>query len=134
MLRFRSIKAFLTVIFLVCCPAALAQQDEDFAYRTGFNWDTFPANTHKPECEDPSCFRYYTNDTAPYFIEEWPLVPKWITTGEFYSGSVPIDYNDPNRTLFFIFKPAMDAPVDEVTIWLNGGTRSASHNITPFVL
>jgi hypothetical protein len=53
------------------------------------------------ECNSTSCYRYYHDQTKPYFIEHWPDVP--FETGEFYGGSVPIDEDDPSRTLFFIF-------------------------------
>ncbi|KAL9073142.1 MAG: hypothetical protein Q9157_004855 [Trypethelium eluteriae] len=69
-------------------------------------------------------YRYYNNKTAPYFIEKWPLVN--FDTGEFYSGSVPIDESDPNRSLFFIFKPAINAPTNDITIWINGGPGCSS--------
>lgn len=32
-----------------------------------------------------------------------------------------IDANNDLRSLFFIFQPKLGEPVDEVTIWLNGG-------------
>lgn len=80
------------------------------------------------ECDSTSCYKYYNNDTAPYLIEEWPLVPKYVATGEFYSGSIPIDESDPSRALFFVFKPAINASFDpkEVVIWLNGGPGCSS--------
>ena len=76
-----------------------------------------------PNCNTTSCYRYYNSFTAPYLIESWPDVP--FETGEFYSGSVPIDESNPNRTLFFVFKPSTE-PVDEVTIWLQGGPGCSS--------
>jgi carboxypeptidase D len=65
------------------------------------------------ECNSTSCFKYYNSKTKPYLIEQWPDIP-W-NTGEFYSGSVPIDESDLNRTLFFVFKPATNSDTDEVS-------------------
>ena len=77
----------------------------------------------EPPCNTTSCFRYYTSETDPYLIDSLPDVNFEI--GEFYGGSIPIDEDDPSRTLFFLFKPASE-PVDEVTIWLNGGPGCSS--------
>lgn len=76
-------------------------------------------DTRKPltSCTSTSCFRYYNNETAPYLITQWPDVP--YDTGEFYAGSIAIPGR--NASLYFVFQPAMDEPVDEITIWLNGG-------------
>ncbi|CAL3966703.1 unnamed protein product, partial [Diplocarpon coronariae] len=41
--------------------------------------------------------------------------------GEMYSGLIPINKQDPDRSLFFVFQPTDGPRVDEVTIWLNGG-------------
>ena len=46
--------------------------------------------------------------------------------GEFYSGSVPIDLENPNRTLFFAFKPDLNGVSEDITIWLNGGPGCSS--------
>lgn len=43
-----------------------------------------------------------------------------------YSGSVPIDLGNDSRSLFFVFQPKLGDPVDEVTIWLNGGPGCSS--------
>ena len=75
-------------------------------------------------CNSTSCYRYYNPKTAPYFIESWPDVN--FDTGEIYGGSVPIKQSNPSRTLFFIFKPAESGPINEITIWLNGGPGCSS--------
>ena len=77
----------------------------------------------QPPCNSTSCYRYYSSNTAKYLIEQWPDID--FDTGEFYGGSIAIDESDPSRELFFIFKPA-DEPVDEVTVWLNGGPGCSS--------
>ena len=45
--------------------------------------------------------------------------------GEMYSGLVPIT-NNVSRALFFVFQPTIGKPVDEVTIFLNGGPGCSS--------
>ena len=77
-----------------------------------------PADCGKEDC------KFYNSKTEPYFIKEFPDVD--FDTGEFYGGSTPIDEDDPSRTLFWIFKPAENISVDEVTIWLNGGPGCSS--------
>ena len=39
---------------------------------------------------------------------------------EMYSGLIPVKDNA-SRALFYVFQPTVGAPVDEVTIWVNGG-------------
>jgi carboxypeptidase D len=46
---------------------------------------------------------------------------------EMYSGLVPIYEGEPDRALFFVFQPRVGGPpVDEVTIWMNGGPGCSS--------
>ncbi|KAJ4405527.1 hypothetical protein N0V82_010310 [Gnomoniopsis sp. IMI 355080] len=70
-----------------------------------------------------SSFRYLNDKTEPYRVTSLPSVP--FDVGELYSGLVPV-YDDPSRALFFMFGPTTGDPVDEVTIWLNGGPGCSS--------
>ncbi|OKL63264.1 Serine-type carboxypeptidase F [Talaromyces atroroseus] len=69
-------------------------------------------------------FRFLNSQTRPYRVESLPDVN--FDIGEIYSGLVPIDSNDRLRQLFFVFQPTIGEPVDEVTIWLNGGPGCSS--------
>lgn len=46
--------------------------------------------------------------------------------GEMYSGQIPIATNDTTRNLFFVFQPTVGEPVNDLTIWLNGGPGCSS--------
>ncbi|PKY06468.1 putative pheromone processing carboxypeptidase [Aspergillus campestris IBT 28561] len=69
-------------------------------------------------------FRFLNQETQPYLVESLPDVP--FDIGEIYSGSVPIDQGNDSRSLFFVFQPTIGDPVDEITIWLNGGPGCSS--------
>lgn len=58
-----------------------------------------------------------------FLIESLPDVP--FELGEIYSGNLPIGGNA-SRQLFFVFQPTTGAPVDEITIWFNGGPGCSS--------
>jgi len=61
----------------------------------------------------------YTDSLPAYQVTSLPDVAYDI--GEMYSGLVPIDERNKSRALFFVFQPTIGPPVDEITIWLNGG-------------
>lgn len=64
--------------------------------------------------------------SADYFVEQLPDIPKNFMT-EMYSGLMPINMDLPDeRALFFVFQPRVGAPVDEITIWMNGGPGCSS--------
>jgi len=52
-------------------------------------------------------------------VDALPDIP--FDVGEMYAGLMPIDMNNTSRALYFVFQPTVGAPVDEITIWLNGG-------------
>ena len=69
-------------------------------------------------------FRYLSNNTAPYLVDALPDVP--YDVGELYSGLIDINAGNSSRSLFFMFYPTIGEPVDEITIWLNGGPGCSS--------
>jgi hypothetical protein len=62
-----------------------------------------------------------------YQVTSLPEVP--FDIGEMYAGNIPINTKDLSRQLYYVFQPTVGAPVDEITIWLNGGpgTSSSQH-------
>jgi carboxypeptidase D len=77
----------------------------------------------KRAAADTSSFRYYNNDTAPYNVESLPLID--LDIGEFYSGMMSVN-DSLDAAMFFVFQPTVGEPVDEVTIWFNGGPGCSS--------
>ena len=55
-----------------------------------------------------------------------PDIPQDFLT-EMYSGVMPLNMSDDSRGLFFVFQPRVGGPpVEEVTIWFNGGPGMSS--------
>jgi carboxypeptidase D len=54
-----------------------------------------------------------------YFVESLPEMN--FDLGEMYSGVIPVDMKNTSRGLFYVFQPRAGTPVDEITVWLNGG-------------
>ena len=123
----RSAAFLLALLFLLHTSLAWPEPDQIYNHQQQKRTTKLEERVPK-QCDSKSCYKFYSNATAPYLIEEWPLIPKWIETREFYSGLIPIDESDPSRNLFFIFKPAINASINprEVTIWLNGGPGCSS--------
>ncbi|KAB8069999.1 Alpha/Beta hydrolase protein [Aspergillus leporis] len=78
----------------------------------------------EPQRSSHDNFRFLNDETKSYLVESLPDVPYDI--GEMYSGSVPIDKGNSSRSLFFVFQPTVGKPVDEITIWVNGGPGCSS--------
>ncbi|KAF2228602.1 alpha/beta-hydrolase [Viridothelium virens] len=70
-----------------------------------------------------SSYRFYNEKTAEYFVHSLPSID--YDVGEMYSGQIQIG-NDSSRNMFFVFEPTIGEPVDEVTIWFNGGPGCSS--------
>lgn len=73
------------------------------------------------EARSTAAYRYFNSATSKYFVKSMPDIP--FDLGELYAGQIPIDAT---KNLFMFFQPKTGAPVDEVTIWLNGGPGCSS--------
>jgi carboxypeptidase D len=86
-----------------------------------------PARSPAPHTERASSnYRYRNDKTEDYFVESMPDIPQSFMT-EMYSGLMPVEEDNPDRALFFVFQPRIGGPpVDEITIWMNGGPGCSS--------
>ncbi|KAL6897422.1 serine-type carboxypeptidase F [Trichoderma evansii] len=80
--------------------------------------------SYQPETRATESFRFFNDATSKHFAKSLPGFD--YDLGEIYSGLIPINKNDPSRSMFFIFQPTINEPVDEITIWFNGGPGCSS--------
>ncbi len=119
-------------------PAAIKQRQEEAATARSL----LEIRASSSSSSGSSNRRYYTNDTSrtspsiikspkpgltgrsEFFVESLPDVN--FALSEMYSGLIPISYSNTSEALFFVFQPTVGEPVDEITIWLNGGPGCSS--------
>ncbi|KIW04274.1 uncharacterized protein PV09_04576 [Verruconis gallopava] len=75
------------------------------------------------ETRDKGTYRYLTNQTEAFKVDSLPDVTD--DPGEMYGGQIPVG-NDTSKQMFFMFQPTIGDPVDEITIWFNGGPGCSS--------
>ena len=120
--------AILRLLFHTLLISTVYGKLSEIARRGGYSKRTLQ-DVHKRKLNERAVnhtsLQYYTNDTKKYFVESLPEIPQNFLT-EMYSGLVPIDTSNASRALFFVFQPRVGPPVDEITIWLNGGPGCSS--------
>lgn len=144
-MAYKTFTAFNWALALVLIGSALAGRLDEVSRRKGFHPQALRDHELRLRGLDERAThqrRYYNNKTKgwcarqggeccadgycpDYFVESLPDIPSNFLT-EMYSGLIRINESDPDRALFFVFQPRVGAPVDEVTIWLNGGPGCSS--------
>ncbi|KEF59349.1 carboxypeptidase D [Exophiala aquamarina CBS 119918] len=118
-------------IFVAFLVGVVSSHRRDVAARRGFTPQAIEEmkarSLHGRRVEAPEK-RYYTNDTKGYFVESLPDIPQEFMT-EMYSGVINLNKSDDNRGLFFVFQPRVGTPVDEITVWFNGGPGNEKNKL-----
>ncbi|RAH52603.1 serine carboxypeptidase PepF [Aspergillus piperis CBS 112811] len=124
---FRSLLSTAVLAISLCTDNASAAKHGRFGQkaRDAMNIAKRSANAVKHSLSIPvEDYQFLNNKTKPYRVESLPDVH--FDLGEMYSGLVPIEKGNLSRSLFFVFQPTIGEPVDEITIWLNGGPGCSS--------
>lgn len=118
----------LKLVFLALSVSSASGKLSEIARRGGYGKRTLE-DVHTRKVNERALnhtgLQYYSNATDQYFVRSLPEIPPNFLT-EMYSGLIPIDTSNASRALFFVFQPRVGPPVEEVTIWLNGGPGCGS--------
>ncbi|KUJ24427.1 putative pheromone processing carboxypeptidase [Mollisia scopiformis] len=120
----------LSLLFVACLSSIASVSGNRYGDKV--HWHGRDSSHNLTAREEPSQvearstkgFRFLTEATEPFRVKSLPDVD--FDVGEMYSGLMPIQMNDTSRALFFVYQPTIGAPVDEITIWLNGGPGCSS--------